>query len=333
MKNRILNKKIILGAFAMLSLVAIIFVTSVAPFILDPSKIGTSEFWTDMVILIVISIFSVICVMIMGQVDNAGNPKSQISKQTSLFLAIKEKVVSSEFAQWVHQKLEPNDQKEVYRRVLNTINVKQYDIIDLSRKDIKSLINMPQRINNVWYDEITEKQYKVILKIKDGDYNIKFVNPDYYLTDNHVQTKYTRSERATNEDNKRMGYVGLSLVTKIIMVVIIGCVLGMYTRDVLTNQDTATSLSKLFSRLFNTFSSAFVGYFVGCQDNDIVASYIEMKVNTINDMLADKEKGFKAKDIQEIAREKFIAKTQENTLKIEEKEDEEVKKELAREVL
>lgn len=333
MKNRILNKKIILGAFAMLSLVAIIFVTSVAPFILDPSKIGTSEFWTDMVILIVISIFSVICVMIMGQVDNAGNPKSQISKQTSLFLAIKEKVVSSEFAQWVHQKLESNDQKEVYRRVLNTINVKQYDIIDLSRKDIKSLINMPQRINNVWYDEITEKQYKVILKIKDGDYNIKFVNPDYYLTDNHVQTKYTRSERATNEDNKRMGYVGLSLVTKIIMVVIIGCVLGMYTRDVLTNQDTATSLSRLFSRLFNTFSSAFVGYFVGCQDNDIVASYIEMKVNTINDMLADKEKGFKAKDIQEIAREKFIAKTQENTLKIEEKEDEEVKKELAREVL
>ena len=137
MKNRFLNKKIILGAFAMLSLVAIIFVTSFAPFILDPSKIGTSEFWTDMVILIVISIFSVICVMIMGQVDNAGNPKSQISKQTSLFLAIKEKVVSSEFAQRVHQKLEPNDQKEVYRRVLNTINVKQYDIIYISRKDIK----------------------------------------------------------------------------------------------------------------------------------------------------------------------------------------------------
>lgn len=331
-KERILNKKILLGAFAMLSLVAIVFVTSFAPFILDPAKIGTAEFWTDEIILVVIAIFSVICVMFMGQTDNAGNPKSQIAKQTSLFLGIRDKVVSSEFTQWVHQVLEPNDQKEVYARVLNEINIKQPEIVSLTRKDIKSLINMPQRIDGKWFDEITEKQYKAIIDIKNGKYNIKFVNPDYYLTDNHVGTKYTRSERAESEDNKRIGYVGLSLATKIIMVIVIGCVFGMYTRDVLANQDMSASLAKLFSRLFNVLSSSFVGYFVGCQDNDLVAGYVEMKVNTISDMLADKQKGFKAKSVEELAREKFIAKTQENTLKIEEKDSKEIASELAKNI-
>ena len=57
-----------------------------------------------------------------------------------------------------------------------------------------------------------------------------------------------------------------------------------------------------------------------------------MKVNTISDMLADKQKGFKAKSVEELAREKFIAKTQENTLKIEEKDSKEIASELAKNI-
>ena len=51
------NKKIILGTMTLISVVAIVFVISLFPFVLDPAKIFTLEWWTDEIILIVLTIF------------------------------------------------------------------------------------------------------------------------------------------------------------------------------------------------------------------------------------------------------------------------------------
>lgn len=301
--KKLINKKIVLGVGAMFSMIAIVSVISIFPFIIDFSNLFTSEWWSDEIILIVICIYSVICVMFIGQASNSQDARSEIAKAKVKFNYYFKDITRNTFEQWVKNVLEPRDQKAVYDRVLRLAGIKQFDILDLPRKDIKSLINMPQRIENKWYDEITEEQYNEIIKIKDGKYNIKFVDAGYYLTDKHIDAIYTRSEIALREQTKKSLTLMIRLVFKITMVLITSIIIGMFAKDVLTEQDTATSLMKLFSRLMTICSSSFVGYMTGCQENDINASYIDMKAETMKEQLSDTN--FKAKSVEEIAKEKY----------------------------
>ena len=297
------NRKLVLGFGAMVGCIAIVFVVSLFPFVLDPSQIGTTEWWTNEIILVVLTIYSVIVVMFMGQTANASDERSNLAKARVRFNEQFSKIKRCEFEQWVIKVLQPTDQARVYKRILDTIGISQYDILSLNRSDIKSLVGSPQRVEQVWYDEITEKQYKTIIDIKNGKYNIKFVDPGYYLTDKHLDIEYTRSERALREQTKKTSYLVIRLISKILMVLLCGIVFGMFTKDLIEQKDTASSIMKLIRRLTNVASSSFVGYLTGCQENDINASYIEMKAETMKEQLNDTD--FKYKTIEELAKEKF----------------------------
>lgn len=313
--SKLKNKKIILGFTTLISVVAIVFVISLFPFVLKPENIGTNEWWTDEIILVVLTIFSVVCVMFIGQASNGQDPRSNIAKAKVRFLSFIDRIDRNTFEQWIEQRLEPTDQGKVYRRVLRSVGLKQEDIITLTRSDLKSLIGSPQRVNGHWYDEITQKQYDKIIKIKEGNFNIKFVDPGYYLTDKSIDIDLTRSERARNEPKKHSRALGRSVIFKIALVLMISITLGMFTRDLVNEQDIGTSLMKLFSRLSTICSGSFAGYLTGAQDNDISASYIEMKADTMKEQLADIE--FKAKSMEEIAKEKFELKVKmENELEM-----------------
>lgn len=313
--SKLRNKKIILGFTTLISVVAIVFVISLFPFILKPENIGTNEWWTDEIILVVLTIFSVVCVMFIGQASNGQDARSNIAKAKVKFLTYIDKIDRNTFEQWVEQRLEPVDQASVYKRVLRSVGIKQEDIISLNRSDLKSLIGSPQRINGHWFDEITQKQFDKIIKIKDGNYNIRFVNPGYYLTDKSIDIDLTRSERARNESGKHTRALARSVIFKILLVLMVSITLGMFTRDLVNEQDIGTSLMKLFSRLSTICSGSFAGYLTGSQDNDISASYIEMKADTMKEQLADTN--FQAKSMEEIAKEKFELKVRmENELEM-----------------
>lgn len=300
------NKKIILGTMTLISVVAIVFVISLFPFVLDPAKIFTLEWWTDEIILIVLTIFSVVCVMFIGQASNSQNPLSNIAKAKADFKGLTRSVARNSFEQWVERVMQPHDQLKIYRRALASVALKQESIIDLSRSDIKSLVGSPQRIDGVWYDEITQKQFEKVMEIKNGKYNIKFVDASYYLTDKSLDSELTRSERAKNESKKHSMALTLSLMARIIILLIVSLTLGMFTRDLMANQDVSVSLMRLFSRLSTICSGAFVGYLTGCQDNDISAGYIEMKCDVIREQMADKD--FVVKSVEEMAKDKFAKK-------------------------
>jgi len=304
--NKFKNKKIILGTTTIFSVIAIVFVISLFPFVLDPSRIFTTAWWTDEIILIVLTIISVVFTMYIGQASNGQDVRSNIAKAKVKFIVIIESINRSTFEQWVEQILEPSDQDKVYKRILREIGIKQENILTLSKSDLKSLIGNPQRINNVWFDEINFAQFKKIIEIKNGKYNIKFVDPGYYLSDKSIDIDLSKSERARNENKKHSKSLTLSLGFRIALVLIFSITIGMFTRDLLQQQDIATSLMKLFTRLSTMCSGCFAGYLTGCQDNDISASYIEMKVDVMKEQLADAT--FKAKSVEEIAKEKFELK-------------------------
>lgn len=311
--KKLKNRKVMLGSGALLSMVAIVIVMSIFPFIIDPKRVFTWDWWVNEIFILVIVIYCVICTLFIGQAGNASDANSQIAKARKKFILYNEKIERDPFEQWVEVVLQPRDQEKVYKRVLRDVGIKQWEIVNLSRNDLKSLLDSPQRINNVWYDEITEEQFSRVIEIKNGKYNIEFVDPGYYLTDKNVDIEYTRSERAIREQKVKNFLLIKALVSKVLMVLAVGLVLGMFTRDLLaTEQEKSVIFLNLFSRIMNICSSSFVGYITGCQENDISASYIEMKAETQKEFLEDKD--FKPKSIEERAKEKFALKVkQENT--------------------
>lgn len=302
------NKKLTLGIFALLAMLACVVVGSIFPFILDPNKIGTTEWITNELFVVIIVIYCIICVMGIGQATNAMDSRSQIAKAKVKFQTYNDKIVRDTFEQWITQVLEPRDQEKIYKRVLRDVGVRQPEIINLTKSDLKSLIKSPQRINNTWYDEITEKQYYRIVAIKDGVYNIKFVDAGYYLTDKHIETELTRSERAIREQKVKSKLMTRALIGKVAMTLILGVIFSMFVVDLAQEQDAKQTILQLVSRLVSLASSSYAGYLLGCEQNDLNASYIEMKADTQKEQLEDTS--FKPKSVEEIAKEKFAKKVQ-----------------------
>ena len=76
-------------------------------------------------------------------------------------------------------------------------------------------------------------------------------------------------------------------------------------KDLSDSVDTASAIWKFISRVWAMASSAFMGYLVGNQMNDIDAEYIEMRIMVQNMFIQDKT--FVPLSQQEIAKEEFLA--------------------------
>ena len=80
----------------------------------------------------------------------------------------------------------------------------------------------------------------------------------------------------------------------------------------------AAALAKFVSRVWAMISSAFMGYMVGTQMNDIDAEYIEMRVQVHTRYLQDQE--FKPLSQQDEAKQEFVERVrEEQVLQLEDK--------------
>lgn len=299
------NRKVLLGVTSLALCAALIAICSFVPFIIDPSGWQTTEFLTDELIISAIVIVSMVSCIFIGQASNAQNEGSNIAKsRVKFFTSIKQVTNISGFSQWVKKVLQPRDVRSIKERLMRQHGIEDYSVIDLDYPQIALLEHRAQVFGDRCYKGLSHDQVKFLLKLKKGKgYRINLVEPDYYLSVKNLIDNRTITERSSNESLKKTLYLARSIVSKLIITIVVAMIFASLMRDLTVEQDAAKSWMKFLSRVWSMASSAFVGYIVGCQINDIDAEYIEMRVN-VHDMYAQ-DKTFKPLSEEELAKQEY----------------------------
>ncbi len=302
------NRKVILGILAMFFGVIIIFVSSIFPLIIDPSAWGTAEFLSDELIIVAITISGMVAMLMVGQAYNASSPNSEISKAKVLFTTTLNSYISNynHFFQWIKKVLQPHDQQEKNEYLLSKVGVTNFEIVELDESELKLLVQAPQKFGDKFYKKINEEQFKMIMDIKNGKTAIQFVSPQSYIIMTSIDSHKTTSEKLANQDKKKMSIVAYKVVWKVLCTLAVGMIFAALAVPEGSEGMAATAsvMSKLFSRLFSFFTSGFMGYWTGCQLNDIDASYINEKSN-VHKMYHD-DSTFVPLTEEEEAKEEYI---------------------------
>ena len=214
MKSLFTNKKIMLGGLTMVLLLAIIVVSSFWPFILDPKRITTTQFITDEMIIMAITIASTISMMFISQASNAQNPKSELAKAKVAFeVSVKRIVEHTAFYQWIKRVLQPQDRIDIAEKGMLKLGV-DFKVWDLSDSEIRSL-TVAQKFGDTFYKPLTESQIKGVFDLKKRVKKIKFVSPNYYTSYKSWMSDKNLSEIAASENTKKISTVIFQLTLKI----------------------------------------------------------------------------------------------------------------------
>ena len=289
MKKVFDNKKLLLGFLTMVVILAIIVVSSFWPFILDLSRVGTTEFITDQMIIMAITISVTISMMFIAQVSNAQNPNSELAKAKVEFMnSIKKIVNHTWFYQWIKRVLQVNDRKDIAEKGMMKLGV-PFAVYELSDTEIRSL-EKPQKFGDTFYKSLTKKQIEGVLSLKKQVASIKFVSPNYYTSFKSLMIDKNLSEIARGENKKKIFTVIFQLALKIVMSFIFAAILASLVRD-LAQEDgsNAQTWMRFLSRTFAFITSSFLGFTLGCKLNDLDAFYITKRVEAHTLYLEDKD--------------------------------------------
>lgn len=303
--KKFLTKKMLLGVTALIVGVAIIFVSSIVPLMIDPSQWNNAGFISDEIINVALTILGEVCLIMIGQAYNQATDISNLAKARVEFDKSVEENVGDKitgFDQWIKQVLEPRDQHSRYTRLLHYLSIENEKYLDLGRSDLKRLLKDPNKIDGIFFRQLNKKQYKLILEILDGKEVINFVDPSTWRKLSKIDTDKTPSEKLANQQKKKSSTVLWSVLTKSMLVVGCGLIFGALIPTGGT-QSIGETLMKLFTRLFCFSSAGFMGFFVGCQMNDIDAEYILEKIDVQRQYHSDIN--FKPLSEQELAKKEF----------------------------
>lgn len=289
MKNVIENKKILLGIMTMALVFAIIVVSSFWPFILDPSKIGTTEFITEQMIIAAITIFANVSMMYVSQASNAQNPRSEIAKAKVAFEASIKKILEhTVFYQWVKRVLQQNDKRDVAEKGMLKLGV-DFKVWDLSNDEIRSL-TVAQKFGDTFYKPLTKKQIRGVFGLKKKVNSMKLVSPNYYTSCRSFMQNKNLSEIAASENSKKILTVVFQLMVKILFSLIGAMIFTSLVRDIAQDGgSSASSWMRFLSRMFAYITSSFLGYMIGCKINDLDAFYITKRIEAHTLFLEDKD--------------------------------------------
>lgn len=313
--KKYLNKKMLLGVSALCFGVAIIFVCSIVPLAINPEKWNSATFISDEIIVVALTILGEVCLLMIGQSYNEAQPVSKIARATvdfneSLEANIADKIVA--FDQWIRAVLEPNDQKDRYRRLLRNAGIENTHYFELSREELKLCLKQPLSRGSggdkIYFRQLTKKQYKLILDILDGNQVIHFVSPDTYRKLSKIDLDRNTSEKLANQQKKKTAMVINSVFTKSLAVLASGLIFSALVPTG-AEQSVGETFLKLFTRLFSFTSAGFVGFMLGGQINDIDAEYIRDKIDIHKRFAFDKD--FKPLSEQELAKKEFAKYVQE----------------------
>lgn len=304
MKKFEINKKILVGAIALVSVIAVVTVSSFFPFVFKPNSLTKSAFWTNELLAIAIVVITMVAMMFIAMAWNDGKENSNIAIARTKFEASVAKITNpNDFYQWIREVMQVDDIKQMNIRHMRECGIKDYKVLELDRTEIKQLIDKPCSFNGRTFSSISKEQARVLLEIKEGRKGISLPDPSYYLTMKSISGTKTISERASNEAKKKGLYITQSFVSKMVMTLMVAMIFSSLVLDQTQGGDTADSLMKFTSRMVSLGSGMFSGFMLGCQINDIDAEYIEMRVIAHEKFLNDKT--FKPKTNEEIAKEEY----------------------------
>lgn len=330
--KKTVNKKVLLGIFSILMCMGLIIVSSFVPFFIDPRQWQTKQFLTDELIISAIVIMSMVSVMFIGQASNAQNENSRIAKSRVKFFSSLDTVIQkgiNSFRQWIRKVLQPEDIQIIKERRLRNLGLDDVMILELDEIQLRELSKAAQRypIENAdnerdrkgrYFKKITTEQYKNLLKMRRNDMNLRFVEPEYYLSVKNLTDTRTVSERAVNEGKKKRFFLSSSIISKLLLTIVSAMIFASLVRDLSTSVDQAAAWAKFISRMWAMISSSFMGYIVGTQMNDIDAEYIEMRIQVHTRYLQDRN--FKPMSQQEEAKQEFVERVkQEQVLQLDNK--------------
>lgn len=307
--KKYLSKKMLLGVSALMFGVAIIFVCSIVPLAINPSKWNSAGFISDEIIVVALTILGEVCLLMIGQSYNEAQAVSKIAKAIvefnhSIETNVAEKIVA--FDQWIRMVLEPNDQKDRYRRLLRNAGLENTHYFELTREELKLLLKQPLSRGSggdkIYFRQLNKKQYKLIIDILDGKYVINFVSPDTYRKLSKIDTDKNTSEKLANQQKKKTLTVVNSVFTKTLIVLATGLIFSALVPTGV-EQTMGETFLKLFTRLFSFTSAGFVGFMLGGQINDIDAEYIKDKIDVHKRFVSDKN--FVPLSEQELAKKEF----------------------------
>lgn len=317
--KKYMNRKILLGSISIVLCVALIAVCSFIPLIVRPQL--DREFWINEALIVAITIFSLISAMFIGQASNAQDERSNLAKARASFLETKKKIINiNAFSQWIKKVMQPNDVNAVKERKMREVGIEDYSVLDLEYAEIKSLLETPQKYNGRFYKGISKRQINALLKIKRNGVNVSLVEPDYYLYAKSISDNRTITERSSKEGIKKSLFLTRSIIFKVLITLVVAVIIALFAIGDKSDPNWwKEAILQFIARLWALVSSSFMGYIVGCQVNDIDASYIEMRIVVQNMFLQDKE--FKPIDIQEEAKQEFIDRVKEEQVLQIEKRD------------
>ena len=317
--KKYMNRKILLGSISIILCVALIAVCSFIPLIVRPKL--DSKFWINEALIVAITIFSLISAMFIGQASNAQDERSNLAKARASFLETKKKIINiNAFSQWIKKVMQPNDVNAVKERKMREVGIEDYSVLDLEYAEIKSLLETPQKYNGRFYKGISKRQINALLKIKRNGVNVSLVEPDYYLYAKSISDNRTITERSSREGIKKSLFLTRSIIFKVLITLVVAVIIALFAIGDKSDPNWwKEAILQFIARLWALVSSSFMGYIVGCQVNDIDASYIEMRIVVQNMFLQDKE--FKPIDAQEEAKQEFIERVKkEQVLQIEKRD-------------
>ena len=299
------NRKIILGILMIVFAGVFIGITSFIPFIITKEKLASAKFWTDELIIIAVTILSMVSAMFVGQASNAQDARSEIARAKVAFMSSVTTVTINAFCQWVKKVLQPNDIQAVKERELRKIGVDDYTILKLQDNEIRALAENAQKYGDRYYSQLSLKQVEAILILKDGVKRIHLVEPEYYLTVSSIESDKTTSEKSGREQFVKTVRLTFSIASKIVLALIPAVIFAALARDLSQDAvDKAEAWATFIARMFALISSAFFGYIIGCQMNDIDADYINLKVSTHKKFKEDTD--FHPLSQQELAKKEFV---------------------------
>ena len=310
------NYKMVLGIAALICCVGVIALCSFFPFIIDPSRWQTKEFLSDELIIVAICVFSIVCVMFIGQASNSMNPNSKIARARVRFQTSVARVDGnlSAFSQWVKQVLQPSDIRSEREKLLAKEGIDDYSVLDLEDSEIKALIGQPQKYGDRFYKGLSKRQAKAVISAK--RFKMKLVDPQYYFSCSAIGSAQTISRKSGSEARRKNTLLGFSIASKVIMTVVIAMIFASLIYDTATGSgvDQASAWLKFASRMTSMATSSFMGFMIGSQMNDIDADFINVRC-LVHDMFVQ-DKGFKPKTQQEEAKEEFVKRVQAETLQL-----------------
>lgn len=313
------NRKITLGFGALLMCVALTVACSFFPYVLDPSRIGTKEFWSDEIVIIVLSVYALIDLMYMAKAYNAADSRSELARANVVFVETVSKIKHRRaFDQWVREIKEPADQKAKDLHYMKQAGLDDERLLMLSIDQIKGLEGKAQNYDihdrdgvlvktHEWFPALTKAQVKVMLEIKQGRTAIRFVPSQTYLQSKTVRRSLTESEIAYAQEKHDTVTMTAAIAIKVSQSVLLAMILGSFVRDASAG-DTAVAdaVLKLVSRLFSISINSVFGWNLGCKINDDDAIFVRNKVSVMQEYISDVESGlFKVLSASELGKKEF----------------------------